>query len=813
MTSRRTTLTFLKDDDANGQKRTGSSSINYTTSSPVEINPMTKSLYLTVATGRAFPYVAQWFHDKSTEMQKNAQSLEEAFDGVMQNDLNKHHKDILQTRAKHEKERNKLLRLLQELQLVRHHQRSSVEAWIATFQAGAAAYMAALHEMEETLLHRVQLAENWTLRGERDEVLATLTRLQENRRSLQERVNRDIAKETARRDQTLQHIRTAMETLVGKVGDAVTWEIQRRLLGYHNTRTTRRRHRHNNNNNNNNNKPTHTHTSMSGTYTMSLGMSELPEDEVQLLQEEWELQKELRLVAKRRMIERQQKREQQLLLLSKYQKQKQHEDKEKEKEGVRGGEKEGLQTSQMEASVLSQPTPSIATMSTTTNRNTTETTSSGMFPPITSTSKNNKNKENKEEDGELGSLLSKDESDSNVQGHISGNSDPILFKLPVLDQKEEHEQEEDPLPQKSSARKTIPSSMNSTSGNNVINKNKDDNDNNITTTNKSGRNNKNKNKMAVADTQVPHTMPNPPKPTICQSRKMMHHRHGSTISRPPIVLPPNDTSRRINGRPNPDHLATLLAALTEDTAHFAVSREKTQSEVETLRGELRKQQAETSRLLETNISLEAQRAQLIVQRDAQAVKLASTALQKSTQAKIREVDDQLLNEKLVQMLEVFLQQKEQRRSEIAQVRAAIADTRRSIEKREELLLQAREYWRRNAAATKRVKNAAGRRVEGRESVASGTVETSMTDVPSTILGRLNTTAPPTLLSSKAAAAKQGGTPAPSPTGRINVGEGKGNGYLSIPALGLKEPDEVAEFIYSVFEELGTGSTVGGNEGI
>ncbi|ORC85084.1 uncharacterized protein TM35_000381590 [Trypanosoma theileri] len=312
-----------------------------------------------------------------------------------------------------------------------------------------------------------------------------------------------------------------------------------------------------------------------------------------------------------------------------------------------------------------------------------------------------------------------------------------------------------------------------------------------------------------ADTPV--SSPAAPKQTT------LLYRRSSLVKRPPVVLPPNDVSRSIHGRqPNPDHLATLLAALTEDTAHFAISKEKTEEEVEKLREELRKQQAETARLLQTNISLEAQRAQLLVQRDAQVMKLNSSTIHQNSQAKIRDVDDLLLNEELVQMLEVLQQQKEQRLAEITNVRAAIDDIRNNIEKQEKLVLLVREYWRRNAAAMKRVKNAAGRRL-GRESISSAIVETSMMDSPSqTIWRRFNTTVPPALLSSEAAGIAR---VSPTPTtgtgtgmGR-NTAEGKSNNvYQSIPALGLKEPDEVAEFIYSVFEELGVGSTAtAGNE--
>ncbi|KEG05573.1 hypothetical protein DQ04_20361000, partial [Trypanosoma grayi] len=136
--SRSKTLTFVDDVNNNnnsagvaeGAAGSEPKMVN-SNGSPVEMSPANKSLYLSVATSRAFPYVARWLREKSTEMRGTAAALQQECDSALRRELEQLHKTVVDARATTEQERAKMLLRLQELHAVRRHQTSAGEAWLA----------------------------------------------------------------------------------------------------------------------------------------------------------------------------------------------------------------------------------------------------------------------------------------------------------------------------------------------------------------------------------------------------------------------------------------------------------------------------------------------------------------------------------------------------------------------------------------------------------------------------------------------------------------------------------------------------------
>ncbi|EKF39011.1 hypothetical protein MOQ_000768 [Trypanosoma cruzi marinkellei] len=738
----------------------------------VEINPATKSLYLTVATSRAFPYVANWLKEKSSEMRNEANSLEWNCEMELSRQVEQKHKAVLTGRVASEKERQKMLHFLQELHSVRLHQRAAGASWFVAFGDAAAAYMSELREMENALLQRVHLAEEWTVGGKREVVMAGLQRMDEQQQQLKRRAEREMARETIRRDQTLHNLRTAMEQLVGEVGDAITWELHRCMHGHVHSSFEGRK--------------TAMNGSVTGGFSDTAAAAALPpppEDERKLLEQERQLRLELRRFKKRgRNRQRESREEEEGGGKNEespdnhhhQQRQQQHEVEEEQemrrKNKEEEEEEEGEETSAMseareEWSIINDMRPVVIsplssshnTATTVTKMTTTEGHTQLVSSHVTIRTTTPENGPMQSSSIETGR---RPPSRRRLQLHTGRTWTEVSqsLTLPPL-----------PMVHKGGEQDT---------GGKIGEGFKDG----VTPTN---------NRSAGDGGSG--------------TRRLKYHR-APLVIRPPIVQPPNQAGRDASGRHKSDHIAGLLSVLTEDTAHFAASREKIRTELKRLRGELRKHKEETARMMQTSTGLETQRAQLLLQRDAQEAKLKVATAEKHSQEQVRALDTLLLNDEISHTLEMLEEQKKKRCAETEQVRKSIEEFKQRIQEHEQLLNNVREYWRRNAVALRQAKNpGTGRKMS--YSWDSTLPSVSGAGGPLVSLETaFCSTAPPSCPYLDGASL----IPIERPH-LINTADSETTfpeetleGYQSIPALGLFQAEEVADFICSVFEELTVG---------
>ncbi|EAN98068.1 hypothetical protein C3747_65g75 [Trypanosoma cruzi] len=730
----------------------------------VEINPVTKSLYLTVATSRAFPYVTNWLREKSSEMRNEANSLEWNCDMELSRQLDQKHKAILTGRVASEKERQKMLHFLQELYSVRLHQRAAGESWFVAFRDAAAAYMSELHEMEKALLQRVSLAEEWTIGGKREVVVAGLKRMEKQQQQLKRRAEREVAREKMRRDQTLHSLRAAMEQLVGEVGDALTWELHRCMHGHVHTSFEGRK--------------TAMNDSVTGALsdTAAAALPAPPEDERELLEQERQLRLELRRFQKRgRKMRRETRAEedgegknegrldrelsgrkqtwpfrqqQQHEVEEKETKRKNKKEEEEEEEEASGATSEAAE----EGSIINAMHP-VAMSLLSSPHNTTATTTNAT--KMATSAENAAMQSSSVETGRL------PPSRRRLQLHSGRTWTEVSQSLTLP-----------PLP-------TVHKGAEQDIGGNIGEGGKDG----------------------------PTSTSNPPAGDAGSRMRQLKYHRAPLVVRPPVVQPPNRAGRDAGGRHKSGHIAGLLSVLTEDTAHFAASREKIRTELKRLRGELRKHKEETERMMQTSTGLERQRTQLLVQCDAQEAKLNAATAEKRSQEKVRTLDTLLLNDEISHTMELLEEQKKKRSAETEEVRKSIEEFKQRIQEHEQLLHNVREYWCRSAAALRRTKNpgncqkmsyswdstlpsASG--VEGAAfSLETAFCSTAPPSRPFLEGSPLIPTVQPHLVSSVGSETK--------------LPEEMSEGYQSIPALGLYQPEEVADFICSVFEELTVGS--------
>ncbi|KAF8303135.1 hypothetical protein TcYC6_0042490 [Trypanosoma cruzi] len=731
----------------------------------VEINPVTKSLYLTVATSRAFPYVASWLREKSSEMRNEANSLEWNCDMELSRQVDQKHKAVLTGRVASEKERQKMLHFLQELYSVRLHQRVAGESWFVAFRDAAAAYMSELHEMEKALLQRVRLAEEWTIGGRREVVVAGLKRMEEQQQQLKRRAEREVAREKMRRDQTLHSLRAAMEQLVGEVGDALTWELHRCMHGHMHSSFEGRK------------------TAMNGSVTGTLSdtataaLPAPPEDERELLEQERQLRLELRRFQKRGRNRRRETRE--------------------EEDG--GGKNEGRLDRQLSGRKQTWP-----------HRQQQQ-----QQQEVEEKETKRKNKKEEEEEQEASGATS----EAAEEGGIINAMHPVAMSLLSS-------------PHNTTATTTNVTKMATTAENAATQSSS------VETCRLPPSRRRLQLHSGRTWTEVSQSLTLPPLPTVhkvaeqdtggnlgegvkdgptpisnrpagdagSRMRQLKYHR-APLVVRPPVVQPPNRAGRDASGRHNSGHIAGLLSVLTEDTAHFAASREKIRTELKRLRGELRKHKEETARMMQTSTGLERQRAQLLVQCDAQEAKLNAATAEKRSQERVRTLDTLLLNDEISHTMELLEEQKKKRCAETEEVRKSIEEFKQRIQEHEQLLHNVREYWCRNAAALRRTKtpgncqnmsyswdstlpSASG--VEGPAiSLETAFCSTAPPSGPFLEGSPLIPTVQPHLINSVGSETK--------------LPEEKLEGYQSIPALGLYQPEEVADFICSVFEGLAVGS--------
>ncbi|RNF02876.1 hypothetical protein TraAM80_06091 [Trypanosoma rangeli] len=728
MSSRSQTLTFAvnKNGPSAGGNAGKANANAEKKSNVVQVNTATKSLYLGVATGRAFPYVARWLQEKSSEMRDRAGALESDCNTELVRQVNQKHKGVIDGRMESLKENQNMLKFLQEIQSVRVHQRVVGAAWLASFHNAADAYRTELRKMEEDLRRRLHIAEEWTVGGQRTAVMAKLSRMEQLLDQLRRRADREQARETMRRDQTHRHMCEAMEKLVGEVGDTVTWELHQRIHG-------------------------HAHRSFSGLPTAvpvstrddvseDAASSSAPSGEQELLEEERQLKLELRRLGRlrgkredaargrdkkraRRPV-RPQHGETQAESLPQEPARKQREQRWSE-EGV-----------EQEGGAAAQPAQDAATATEAATKTGDEATASllpQLSSPITT----------RLPTAELSVQSRRLHGDKTWTEVVEG------LTLPPL---------------------VIPTKAVVTDG---------------------GEDAAKVGNQQPAESVAPRT------------QRRQQHR-GLMGVRPLIVQPPTRVGLDASGRLNSDHIASLLAVLAEDTAHFATSRGKMQAEVKRLRDELRKHQEETARMMQVSIGLESKRAQLLVQRDAQVTKLQLITAERCSQEHVMKVDAQLLNEELSHTLQVLEEKKRKRFEEMEQVRESISDFRQRIVDHNRLLQQVREYWRRNVAVLRLVKNTGScsaaaalrstRSLSGSTDAFPAPLEATFrsptTSVPSTGLVEEGER-------SEASLSNPLFVPAAYP--EANIGEQVSGECQSIPALGLYQPDEVAEFIYSVFE--------------
>ncbi|RNF26008.1 uncharacterized protein Tco025E_01757 [Trypanosoma conorhini] len=727
MRSRTPPLTFAANKNGAGGNAGGAPANTDEKGSTAEVNTATKSLYLGVATGRAFPYVAQWLQGKSSEMRDKAGTLASECNTELVRQVDQNHKAIIEGRVASEKERQKMLTFLQEIQSVRVHQRAAGAAWLDAFRDAAAEYKAELCEVEAELRARLHLAEEWTVGGNRAVVMESLSRMQQQLLKLQRRAERERKRETMRREQTLGHMREAMEQLVGEVGDAVTWELRERMHGHARRLFSGR--------------PTAVYDSARDDVSASddAASSPPPEDEQELLEEARQLELELRWLQRRRP-----KR--------------------------RGGDEGGSGAKRTQRPAL--PAPGAAGVAGD------EGSSKGALlpqvPPHTPPWVSNAERTAV---AAVEAFLSPQGSSASLRTHGVRTWTEVAegLTLPPL-----------ATPQQKSG--------------------------------KAGEEGGGGERKASTAANVARQ---PPARGISSRTRRGKQQRGSLELRPPIVQPPNRVGRDASGSHNSDHIAGLLAALTEDTAHFAASREKMQTEVKRLREELQKHQEETARIMQVSIGLEAQRAQLLVQRDAQASKLQLVTAEKCSQERVRNMDAQLLNEELAHTLQVLEEQKQKRSAETAQVLESINDFKQRIADHNQLLQKVREYWRLNKAELSRVKYAgastttAASQLPFSSSGGGGGGSGGSSSSSSSSVGVSPTSVPYAFSATVASPLSRGPfeeeeTPAAPPSKPVLPSTAGPEAILAeqvlgrcqaIPALGLHRAEEVAEFIYSVFEEL------------
>ncbi|KEG08812.1 hypothetical protein DQ04_06401000 [Trypanosoma grayi] len=206
-----------------------------------------------------------------------------------------------------------------------------------------------------------------------------------------------------------------------------------------------------------------------------------------------------------------------------------------------------------------------------------------------------------------------------------------------------------------------------------------------------------------------------------------------------------------------------------------------------------------------------QRAQLLVQRDAQVEKLRAGAIMRRSHETVRDVDVLLLNAELSRTLEMLQEQYKKRSAETEQVRESVQDFRRKIQEQDRLLTQVREYWRRNAAALMRMKNESSWRTThalNSSSVAGNSSTWSGYTPNATWRAAVSSTARPHHIALQPSSPKQQQQqPGQQQESASGTAVEMWERYQPIHALGLVRPEEVAEFIYSVFEEIAVGTPV------
>ncbi|KAG8348923.1 hypothetical protein TRVL_00246 [Trypanosoma vivax] len=647
--SPRRKVQLLSDGERDGAGNGTTGNINGA-SSP-RAKDQTKSLYLTVSTGRAFPYVAKWIHDKSSEMENATTKLEKDCDGSILQEVWYSHRSVHAAREHNEKSRLRLMDSLQMLLSVLQHQSSAGEVWLDSFKEAAAAHVAELRNAYEQLLERRRLADGWTLGGGREAVVGKLERLDARQAALLEHSERSTARENIRREQTLRNMRMAMERLVGEVGDAVIWDMHQRTHG--NPTSVLR-----------GSRPLFGPSSATSVLDDELWLAE-PCEERKLREEGDKLDSQLREMRRKRALKNRVWRS---------------------KKGHQGQDGKGQSECTTEGESASEHHQTLSLRSPTPLRVSLSVGSAGRVSPQSMSpteaanvctpggrsavqllaSAQNKKPASGARFVEGSSSTTTDKSKAPIAELEAGPGKSRGLLLPLIR----------PLSSQAYAK---PSGS------------KDMHAGGAKSKGSSGETAKlSEPELPVADgcqrggtgsvsKSTTHHVTSSANERIRSTgarRVGAAHRTVMRVSRPPITLPPNAASRSANGQYNADQLAALLSVLSEEKDHFESSRGKIQGEVLELRRKLRGQREETERLMQLNISLETQRTQLLVHRDAQLMKLATCNEVRQSESELREVDMKLLNAELGRTLDLLKKRLEERCEEIRQVQAASARSKK-----------------------------------------------------------------------------------------------------------------------------------------
>ncbi|AAZ12756.1 uncharacterized protein TEOVI_000528200 [Trypanosoma equiperdum] len=756
------------------------------------MSEQTKLLYLSVSAGRAFPYVAQWMHSKADEMEGTVAQLSQTAQKTTMAAIDAKHEAVKTARKGHEKGRVKLTTELQMVQSVRDHQRNAGAAWLEAFRESAEACVAELLEMKKELHKRWAAIAEWIEGGGREEVLQKLTALRARHTVLQNLSERVVAREGLRREQTLQRMRETMDTLVGEVSEAVTWDMHQRLHG---------------------SRPVFSSSNQrGGAVTASEGDDDYAwlaetEDERIVRLEEAKLSRQL-LIMRREKFERkrlqQEKRQQRLRIKIRADENEEVEDTLERGDGCVSAATPNVSEQKVpRIDMLPAVRPQSASSSTALPREKKLLTSaarhgggspSPLLPQLPTQSNNTETRNT----ASLGRRMDGPPTTEGGDGETSRHLHPSVRNQPFMfgesSAKETNNSSPSPVPAGVTARGETASPKwldkakkrpgPEDSGN--YNENTGNKYTPTLTSKKSSR-------SPVQYTSGAH----------CILKQNV-----SNIKRPPIVLPPSISGRGVSERYNADHIATLLSALSEDKAHFAASKRSTQKEVRELQQKLRAQQEETARLFDNNVSLERQRAQLLAQREAQLIKLSVCKEKQVTEDETRNFDTELLNEGLTCTLDVVKHCMKQRLAEIAQVREAIDVFNAGIAERERKLQIVREYWRRNSKAFAQSEQRHSIQFGGATgSTLSGLSNTdaSSPDAPRSVAASYRVGhVPGVQLSPKWTPAHRRSTvsyaASVSPS-LVSGGDWGSTAQNDIPALGLCGFDVVSRFIQDIFDEI------------
>nr|CCD13668.1 unnamed protein product [Trypanosoma congolense IL3000] len=671
-----------------------------TTNDAHQMSEQTKMLYLDVSTGRAFPYVMKWMHDKANEMEAHTATIDETSKKVTMVSIDAGCKAINTARVNYDRSRKKLVTEVLMLRRVRDHQRGAGKVWLEAFRDAGNACIEEMEKLKAELNARVECIAEWSKEGGRARVLEKLAMLEDRHAILRNRSGRIAACEDLRRQQTLQRIREKMDKLVGEVSEAVMWDMHQQM---HGSRLVCE-------GGSCDVAGAQTGGSHGGSTKRSkeddVWLAETEDERVVRL-EEARLSKELFSMQRKKF--KKQQRQQQMRrkpLLADSKKVAEpgrealndgHKDDEKPKTNTTNNDRSSLlpwvKESAAIATTFVQKTVGDSNNTVIHEDSGTVDTCSNSCPPLPYIRSDTRRSTTLSE-RETAIPVRADFENHSPTPHQSSStgyrSTPPPWreacgkkpKETFLLQSQQRDCDESNIVSPSPI-----STKDTACWRGVVWPNNDAARQQDITENRAGSN-----KQPLSDkTAKLHSR-------LTGNSSCVVKHVGAAVRRPPIVLPPSISGSGLDERYSADHIAGLLSALSEDKEHFAASQMSIRDEVCLLQRKLREQRGETSRLFDINVALERQRAQLLAQREAQMVKLNSCREKRATDDETRNMDTEVLNDGLSCTLDLVNRAKKQRLKELELLREAIKVCKGEVEAHEHKMQIVREYWRRNYAA-------------------------------------------------------------------------------------------------------------------